>query len=152
MGFDAAAHRGVYSPAMLDGPSSAHPMLPPGSVQDAGNELATEIGLAVLAELRQATAEGRAPDHVAAVMRVLGDHPPADAALELRPGQAPARPPAAPAPRRAPGTRTIRQMIRGAREIAVAPPGSELARYRIALLVLMLCLATIAAVFVLGIV
>jgi hypothetical protein len=115
--------------------------MPIAQPKDQAHELATEIGASVLMTLRKAAAEGRLPEDLASLSKLLSTAP--GDALEPRAGVAAA--PAPPKPqKRAPGTQTIRVLLRGARDMAQAPPGSELARYRIALLVLILCLTMLA--------
>lgn len=140
----------VYSLAMVESETpTGTPIQPPAPVDDAANRLATELGAAVLATLRRASLEGRLPKDLTSLgpmLSTLVAQSASDAALERRSG------PVAPEKKRAPGTRTIRAMIRGARDIAQAPAGSELARYRVALLVLMLCLTALAGAYVFGVI
>lgn len=103
-------------------------------------QLALSIGRAVLEQLRRASPDGRLPS-LPLPVDVEG------AALEPRPGTAAAKP-RAPSRKPAPGTATIRAAIRKASDFATAPPDSDLARLRVAVLTMMLCLAAFAVLVV----
>jgi hypothetical protein len=120
-------------------PATAMPSL------EAEKQLALEIGQSVIGALRKAAAEGRMPASLlpkgATPVDVSGE------ALLRRPDappEGPNTPAAKPKPKRPPGTQTIRAAIRRAQDIASAPPGSELARLRIVVLVIMLSFAALA--------
>jgi hypothetical protein len=124
----------------LDQPQTAVPTPAPRPVPvpQVSDAVAMEVGRAVLGVLRTAASEGRLPVELQDLGRLClaeGASANPDAALMRKPVR-PSRP--------MPGTATIRAALRRTQDLTMAPDGSELARLRISLLAVMLCLAMIA--------
>jgi hypothetical protein len=131
--------------------STSTPTLAPTPAKDPAHELATEIGLGVLAALSKAAKEGRLPADLSSLGPALMAAHDADAALVARPGTAKSAP-SAPPQKAMPGTRTIRVLLRGASTLANAPAGTDLARVRLAMMIVavLMCFGVSAAALASG--
>ncbi len=144
------------SPAPAAAPST--PALGSAMVAD---QLAIDIGRAVLAVLHRSVRDGRLPPELAQLASRAGQEGLFSALErnrhELRAAADPsgAQPlvgasssgsmPAAPYPAtKKPGTVTIRAAVRRAQELAMAPPGSDLAHLRLAFIAVLITVVTVA--------
>ncbi len=127
------------------------------------DQLAIDIGRAVIAVLQRSAKDGRLPPELAQLASRSGQErlfsalernpaephqpPTADPSGDL-PALAPAsasnRPCAARPMKKQPGTVTIRAAVRRAQELALAPPGSDLAHLRLALIAVLITVVSVA--------
>ncbi len=145
------------APSATADPSGPQPLRPGGEpgTPPMGHalltdQLALEIGHAVLSAMQRASAEGRLPAELAQLSLRLAEVPGLAgstaagaqpwSALSPKAGSGPAQP----AKKRGPGTVTIRAAMRRAQELAMAPSGSDLGHLRLTIIAVIFAVSVVA--------